>query len=83
MTISSLESIPEFWSDEKDVPFFTIVAGPFSATFTYGAGVLLADNADADVADQPMAGKRPTNQSVFVDTPSAWASRTAADGAQR
>jgi hypothetical protein len=51
MTISSLERIPEFWSDETDAPFFAIVARLFSPTFTYAAGVLLAENAELDDAD--------------------------------
>src|SRR5690349_21805064 len=42
------ESIPQTWNDERDVPFFTIVAHLFDADFVFGAGVLLAANSITD-----------------------------------
>jgi hypothetical protein len=42
------ESIPQTWNDERDVPFFTIVAHLFDADFVFGAGVLLAANSLTD-----------------------------------
>ena len=36
------ETIPTTWDDLRDGTFFRIVAGLFSESFVYGAGVLLA-----------------------------------------
>jgi hypothetical protein len=44
METSVLETIPSGWDDARDVPFFRITAGLFSADFCFGAGVLLAAN---------------------------------------
>jgi hypothetical protein len=46
------ESVPTFWLDDRDVPFFGLTAGLFNPSFTDGAGVLLAsyDDEPADWA---------------------------------
>jgi len=55
MSITRLESIPQTWNDERDVPFFTTVAHLFDADLVFGAGVLLAANSLTD--DDVMVGE--------------------------
>jgi hypothetical protein len=44
MSIQTHETVPGTWLDERDVPFFRLVAGLFTPAFAEGAGVLLAAN---------------------------------------
>jgi hypothetical protein len=54
MTITSLESVPQTWDDQRDNDFFRIVSSLFTPDFVYGAGVLLAGN-DVEIDDSTSA----------------------------
>ena len=47
MTITRIENVPETWDDDSELPFFRLVERVFSATFLYGASVMLTSS-DAD-----------------------------------
>ena len=51
--MSTFESIPETWDDQRDSAFFRLVAAVFSAGFVAGAGALLASY-DDDVVVAPV-----------------------------
>jgi hypothetical protein len=47
--MTSTESIPQVWDDERDGQFFRITAAIFSTSYCYGASVLLASYDTDDV----------------------------------
>jgi hypothetical protein len=58
--MTSNESIPQVWDDERDGQFFRITSGLFDIDYCYGAGVLLAsydpeDEFASDIKPQPTA----------------------------
>ena len=48
--MTSIESIPQVWDDERDGQFFHLTDGLFPPAYCYGAGVLLASY---DPDDEP------------------------------
>ena len=50
--MTSIESIPQVWDDERDGQFFHLTDGLFTPAYCYGAGVLLASY---DPDDEPTA----------------------------
>jgi hypothetical protein len=56
--MSSTESIPQTWDEERDGRFFRITAALFGADFCYGAGVLLASY-DEDVVPAQVTRQDP------------------------
>ena len=46
MNTTQIETIPQDWNEERDLPFFRVSAGLFSPAFCFGASVLLASYDD-------------------------------------
>jgi hypothetical protein len=59
--MSTFESIPETWDEQRDSAFFRIVCALFPADFVAGAGTLLAsyDAVAAPVAESPVSAEPP------------------------
>ena len=59
MNTTQIETIPQDWNEERDLPFFRVSAGLFSPAFCFGASVLLASYDDhhetAIIAIEPCA----------------------------
>ena len=46
MKTTQIETIPQDWNEERDLPFFRVSASLFSPAFCFGASVLLASYDD-------------------------------------
>jgi hypothetical protein len=56
MITTGLETIPSTWDDQRDEAFFRITRALFSASFTFGAGVLLSSyDVEPGVSDADLA----------------------------
>ena len=63
MNTTQIETIPQDWNEERDLPFFRVSAGLFSPAFCFGASVLLASYDDhpetSPIATEPRAADAP------------------------
>ena len=46
MNVRRIQTIPQDWDEERDIPFFRVTTDLFSPSFCSGASVLLASNDD-------------------------------------
>jgi hypothetical protein len=65
--MTSIESIPQVWNDERDGQFFRLTDGLFPPAYCYGAGVLLASY---DPDDEPTTTAVSASESVPAPTTS-------------
>jgi hypothetical protein len=65
--MTSIESIPQVWDDERDGQFFHLTAAVFPPSFCCGASVLLASY---DTDDEPAVAAVATAESVPAPTAS-------------
>ncbi len=66
MNITQLETIPQDWDGERDIPFFRVTASLFSSWFCFGASVLLASYDDVEDSTIKVELRTETAPSVTI-----------------
>jgi hypothetical protein len=67
MNITELETIPQDWDGERDIPFFRLTASLFSSWFCFGASVLLGSYDDVETSTVTIEPRTEDAPSVAID----------------